>query len=124
MDRFLPFAGQTSYQNTFVNYPSNPSAMIKPASHSTVIKDMKFNAKSSYSQDFKGEKYNDDPEIKLMILKNKRGIFKSPMNPDFPFLDETSTGFFYQAYKTKKIVPRGNTRKYDPIPSYEGQFMT
>lgn len=54
-DKFLPFAGVTSYTDTYVHYPNNPVASIKPASHPTVIKDMPFSGKSSYSNNYKGD---------------------------------------------------------------------
>lgn len=69
--------------------------MIRPAAHPTVIKDMEFSGKSFYTSSYKGDQVPYDPEIAYMINKNKRGQFKSPINPDFPFLDETSNGFYY-----------------------------
>jgi hypothetical protein len=37
-----------------------------------------------------------------MIEKNKKGFFKSPINPEFPFLDDTTTKAFFKPYKTQK----------------------
>lgn len=72
-DKFLPFAGVSSYQDTYVNFPNNPVAALKPPSHPTVIKDMPFSGRSSYTSNFRGDQVPYDPEIQYMINKNKRG---------------------------------------------------
>ncbi|KRX09423.1 hypothetical protein PPERSA_04729 [Pseudocohnilembus persalinus] len=123
-DKYLPFAGVSSYGDTYQRFPSNPVAQIKPAAHPTVIKDMPFAGESMYKSYYKGDKVPFDPEVQYMINKNKRGQFKSPLNPDFPFLDETSNKFFYQPFKTRRQPSQLNKNKYDPLPAFDGQFLT
>lgn len=97
--QFLPFSGITSYkvyyqsssacsligyffslslslQNEFTDWGVNPTAVIKPGVHPTTLKDLPFNNKSMYTEQYQGKPADKDEERQKIINANRRGQFK------------------------------------------------
>jgi len=50
-----------------VNWGSNPTSVIKPAAHPTVIKELPFMGRTLYSDEYKGKPAEKDEEREKII---------------------------------------------------------
>jgi len=79
-----------------VNWGDNSATVVKPAPHPTVISDLPFTSRSLYSDDYKVKLAENDEERMKIIEKNKKGKYKSPINPaEIPFISQTTNRSSY-----------------------------
>ncbi|EGR28812.1 hypothetical protein IMG5_168480 [Ichthyophthirius multifiliis] len=124
LQKFLPFSDISSYKNTFLDWGSNPVSLVKPPAHPTVIKELPFVGKTTYGDTFKGKPADNDNDRDKIIQMSKKGQFKNPISPDFPFLSQTTNLSTYlpQTVDYKKYNP--NIIKGRQVPAFDGQYLT
>ena len=97
---YIPFGDTSSYRKEFLNWGYQRNVGFEVDREPTILKNMPFNGRSSYSTSFKGAPSITDHESDRLLNNARHGrLFKNPLGPIVPFMDKTTTGTNFRANK-------------------------
>jgi hypothetical protein len=118
----VPFGGRSGYKTEYINWGAMPVNLEKAPHNITTIKDLPFNSKSAYQENFGAPDSCEQarPVDRDLWNKNK----KSPLSTGIPFLGQTTTAQTYKPYKVAGVPMFLAKDEYEPTEAYPDQFRS